>query len=115
MDAREPYKVNYYAIKQVQYIKISVVLEKYQEEILHFESGKTLRQVAQKSCGCPILRGVQGQVRWGSEQPGLVEDVPGLWQEDLELLDPEDPFQSKSFYDSKKREIPTCTTHMDNC
>jgi len=31
-----------------------------------------LEQVAQRGCGCPIPGGVQGQVGWGSEQPGLV-------------------------------------------
>jgi len=34
------------------------------------------KRVTQKSCGCPILGSVQGQVRWGFEQPGLVEVVP---------------------------------------
>jgi len=32
-------------------------------------------QVAQRSCGCPIIGNVQGQVGQGLEQPGLVEDV----------------------------------------
>ena len=30
----------------------------------------------QRSCRYPLLRIVQGQVGWSSEQPGLVEDVP---------------------------------------
>ena len=29
-----------------------------------------------RGCGCPIAGSVQGQVGWGSEQPGLVEGVP---------------------------------------
>ena len=33
-------------------------------------------QVAQRSCDCRIPGGVQSQVGWSSEQPGLVEDVP---------------------------------------
>uniref|UniRef100_A0A8C4UPB4 Anion exchange protein n=1 Tax=Falco tinnunculus TaxID=100819 RepID=A0A8C4UPB4_FALTI len=37
---------------------------------------ETLKQVAQSSCGCPIIGRVQGQVGRGSEQPDLVEDVP---------------------------------------
>jgi len=37
---------------------------------------ETLEQVAQRSCGCPLPGIVQGQVGWGFEQPGLVEDVP---------------------------------------
>ena len=31
-----------------------------------------LTQAAQRSCGCPIPGGVQGQVGRGPEQPGLV-------------------------------------------
>uniref|UniRef100_A0A8C3PK68 Uncharacterized protein n=1 Tax=Calidris pygmaea TaxID=425635 RepID=A0A8C3PK68_9CHAR len=38
--------------------------------------GETLEQVAQGSCGCPFPGGVQGQVGWGFEQPGLVGGVP---------------------------------------
>ena len=34
-----------------------------------------LAQAAQRSCGCPIPGGVQGQAGWGSEQPGLVGGV----------------------------------------
>ena len=34
-----------------------------------------LEQAAQWGCGCPIPGGVQGQVRWGPGQPGLVPDV----------------------------------------
>ena len=40
------------------------------------EGGEALAQVAQRSCGCPLPGSVQGQVGWGSEQPGLVEGVP---------------------------------------
>ena len=35
-----------------------------------------LDQVAHRSCGGPIPGSVQGQVRWGFEQPHVVEDVP---------------------------------------
>jgi len=35
-----------------------------------------LEQIPQRSCGSPIPGNIQGQVGWGSEQPGLVEDVP---------------------------------------
>jgi len=41
-----------------------------------FTGGEALEEVAQKSCGCPLPGNVQGQVEWGSEQPGLVEGVP---------------------------------------
>ncbi|KAK4810483.1 hypothetical protein QYF61_004263 [Mycteria americana] len=37
---------------------------------------ETLEQVAQRSCGCPITRSVQGQVAWNFEQLDLVEDDP---------------------------------------
>jgi len=47
------------------------------EEILHSEGGEALVQVAQRSCGCPLPGSVRGQVGWSSEQPGLVEGVPG--------------------------------------
>ena len=38
--------------------------------------GETLEQVAQRGSGGPIPGNIQGQVGQGSEQPGLVEDVP---------------------------------------
>jgi len=38
--------------------------------------GEILAQISQRSCGCPLPGGVQGQVGWGFGQPGLVEDVP---------------------------------------
>ena len=34
-----------------------------------------LEQAAQKGCGSPIPRGVQGQVGWGPGQSGLVSDM----------------------------------------
>jgi len=34
-----------------------------------------LEQAAQRGCGCPIPRSVQGQVGCGPGQPGLVLDV----------------------------------------
>ena len=37
---------------------------------------RTLEQVAQSSCGCPIPGSVQGQAGWGFEQPGPVEGGP---------------------------------------
>jgi len=40
------------------------------------ESGETLAQVAQRSGRCLLPGNIQGQVGWGSEQPGLVEDLP---------------------------------------
>jgi len=35
-----------------------------------------MKQVAQRGSEGPIARNIQGQVGPGSEQPGLVEDVP---------------------------------------
>ena len=46
------------------------------EEFFYNEGGETLEQVAQRSCGCPIIGSVHGQVGQGFEQPDLVEDVP---------------------------------------
>jgi len=46
------------------------------EDILYSEGCEALEQVAQRSCGYPLPGSVQGQVGWGFEQPGLVEDVP---------------------------------------
>ncbi|KAK4811000.1 hypothetical protein QYF61_014472, partial [Mycteria americana] len=38
------------------------------------EGGETLEKVAQRSCECPIIGSVQGQVGWGFEQPDLERD-----------------------------------------
>ena len=48
----------------------------YKEEIFYHEGGETLEQVAQRGSGGPVSGNIQGQVGWGSEQAGLVEDVP---------------------------------------
>ena len=40
------------------------------------EDDEALEQVAQRSCGCPIIGSVQGQAGRGFEQPGLVDGVP---------------------------------------
>ena len=32
-------------------------------------------EAAQRGCGCPLSRGIQGQVEWHSGQPDLVGDV----------------------------------------
>jgi len=44
--------------------------------ILHHEGDEALAQIARRRCGCPLPGGVQSQVGWSSEQPGLEEDVP---------------------------------------
>jgi len=41
---------------------------------LLYEDGEALEQVAHSSYGCPIPESVQGQVRMGFWQTGLVED-----------------------------------------
>jgi len=48
----------------------------YKEEIFYNEGGGTLKWVAQRGSGGPIPGNIQGQVGRGSEQPGLVENVP---------------------------------------
>jgi len=40
-----------------------------------------LEQVTQRGGRCPIPGNIQGQVGRGSEQPGLVEDVPAHCRE----------------------------------
>lgn len=47
----------------------------YQQEIFHDESGQTLEQVPQNSCGCPIIVSVQTQAGQGFEYFDLVKDV----------------------------------------
>jgi len=44
--------------------------------MFYSECGEALEQVAQRGGRCPIPGKVQGQVGHGSEQPGLVVDVP---------------------------------------
>jgi len=34
----------------------------YSEEIFHHEGGETLEQVAQRSCGCPLLEVFKGRL-----------------------------------------------------
>jgi len=46
------------------------------EYIFYNQGCETLAQVAQRGGRCPIPGNIQGQVGQGSEQPGLVEDVP---------------------------------------
>ena len=64
----------------------------YKEEIFHYEGGETLEWFAQRRSGGPIPRNFQRQVGWGSEQPGMIEDVPTLRLHD--------PFQPKAFHGS---------------
>lgn len=40
------------------------------------QDGEALEQDAQKSCGCSIPGGSQGQPRCGPGQPGQVGDIP---------------------------------------
>jgi len=65
-----------------------VDLKWIEEEGFYGKGGKTLERVAQRGSGRPIPGNIQGQVGWGSEQPGLAEDVPahcrGVGLDDLE-------------------------------
>lgn len=49
---------------------------RYNEEVLHYEGGEALEQMAQTSSGCSITGSVKGQVEWNSELLGLLEGVP---------------------------------------
>jgi len=60
---------------------------------------------AQRSCGCSIPGGVQGQVGWGPGQPELVGGNSSH-SRGLELGGLQGPFQSKPFYDCM---IPACS------
>ena len=44
--------------------------------MLYYKGGGALEQVAQTDYGLSIPKRAQGQVGWGSDQPGLVEGVP---------------------------------------
>jgi len=46
------------------------------KDILYYEGGEALEQVAWRNCGCPLPGSVQGQVGRGLEETGLVEGVP---------------------------------------
>ena len=48
----------------------------YKEEIFYSEGGETLAQVTQRGSGGPMHGNIQGQIGRGSEQPGLIEDIP---------------------------------------
>jgi len=39
-------------------------------------TGETVEQIAKRGSGGPIPGNIQGQVGWGSQEHGLVEDVP---------------------------------------
>jgi len=59
---------------------------------------KILERVVQRSGRCHIPGSLQGQVGRGSEQPGLVEDVPAH-AGGLVWMTFKGPFQPKAFYD----------------
>jgi len=64
-----------------------LIYTRYKKEIFYHEGGETLEHVAQRGSGGLIPGNSQGQVGWGPEQPGLVEDVPAhcraVWLDDL--------------------------------
>jgi len=51
-------------------------------ETPYSESGETLAQAAQKSCGCPITGATQGQAGWGPGQADVLggnQPTTGIW------------------------------------
>jgi len=42
----------------------------------YHKRGETLGQITQRGSGGSVSRNIQSHVGWGSEQPGLVEDIP---------------------------------------
>ena len=45
---------------------------------VYSDGDETLAQAAQRSCGCPIPGGIQGQARWGPGQPELLSGSPAF-------------------------------------
>jgi len=45
---------------------MSKLTQKHMVEILYYEGGEALEQLAQRSCGCPIPGSVNGQVALGN-------------------------------------------------
>jgi len=69
------------------------------EEFFYNDGGDILKQVAQRSCGCPIIESVQGQIGWGFEQPES-ERCPCPWQGALNFIIFKGLFQPRLFCDS---------------
>lgn len=87
---------------------------RYKKEILYFEGGKTVEQVAQRGCGCPLPGSIQSQIGWGFEQLGLMEGscsgrflpMAGVLERDESLRSL--PIQTVLwFYDSFSKILPT--------
>ncbi|XP_074422456.1 natural killer cell receptor 2B4-like isoform X2 [Larus michahellis] len=72
--------------------------------------GEPLAQVAQRSCGCPIPGGVQGQVGWGLGQPGLVGGVPAQERDGLQ-----GPLQANPFHGSMLSDHPCSGQGRGRC
>ena len=53
-----------------------IILFFSKEEVFYSEGGEALTQAAQRSCGCPIPAGIQGQAGWGPEHPKRVGGNP---------------------------------------
>lgn len=51
-------------------------LKQVEVVVANCDSGETLEQAAQRSCGCFITGSVQSQYGWGFKQPDLLESVP---------------------------------------
>lgn len=67
-----------------------------------------MAQVAERSCGCLIPGGIQGQVGWGPGQPDLrmVASLTTVGNEDTpEQGDLYGPFKQKTFYDSISNQV----------
>lgn len=39
------------------------------------DNDETLAHAAQRTCGCPIPRSVEGQVKWDFDEPDLMKDA----------------------------------------
>jgi len=84
------------------------------EEIFYSEGGEALEQAAQRGGGGPIPGNIQGQVGQGSEQLGLVEDVPAYCR-GMAQATFKGPFQAKPFYDSVSLHLTVRTASCSSC
>ena len=67
-------------------------------EIFQWQCGEVLAQASQRSCGCFIPGGVQGQVGWGPGHPDLLPDL---------VFDNTDHDSSAQFHDTVLRDTWT--------
>jgi len=83
---------------------------KLMEAIFYIEGTETLEQLAQRGGRRPIPGYLQGQVGQGSEQPGLVKDVPAQCREVWRTFNC--PFQCKPLHCSTTDKLETSINNI---